>query len=117
VVLVVLADGRTAELAAFSLDTLSTAAPDAARLVLQWAVPALLAFPLGLARTRRSRATVGAVFLVALGVTLVLTPGFGVRAVAAAVVQFVGAAFLGGPLFVAAGALPRGGDRSLLDVG
>lgn len=96
--------------------TVEQLASGAVRLVLQWALPAALAFPFGLARTTRSRGQVGLAFLVALAVVLVVVPTPSVAALGRVLVRFVGATLLGGPLFVAARVFPRDSVPSLFGV-
>jgi hypothetical protein len=102
----------TTGVAALAPETLSGAVPEATRLVGQWVIPAVLAFPLGLARTDRARTTVGLTFLVAVAVASAVAPPSTLADFGGLVVRFVGAAFLGGPLFVAARAFPRRPGRS-----
>jgi hypothetical protein len=96
--------------------TFLPALPEGGRLAVQWALPASLLFPLGLARRRRARAAVGVAFLVALVVAVAVAPAPDLASGPAAVVRFVAAAFLGGPLFVAARAFPRGPDQPVAGV-
>jgi hypothetical protein len=110
--LVAMAAVPTAGIAALAPETLSRALPEAIRLVGQWVLPALLAFPLGLARTDRARVTVGTTLLVAFAVASVVAPPSTLAEFGGLVVRFCGAAFLGGPLFVAGRAFPRRLDRS-----
>jgi hypothetical protein len=110
--LVAMAAVPTAGVAALAPETLSGAVPEATRLVGQWVIPAVLAFPLGLARTDRARVTVGTTLLVAFAVASVVAPPSTLAEFGGIVVRFVGAAFLGGPLFVAARVFPRRPSRS-----
>ncbi|WP_192918494.1 hypothetical protein [Salinigranum salinum] len=110
--LVAMAAVPTTGVAALAPETLSGAVPEATRLVGQWVIPAVLAFPLGLARTDRARVAVGTTFLVAFAVASAVAPPSTLADFGGLVVRFVGAAFLGGPLFVAARAFPRRPDRS-----
>lgn len=110
--LVAMAAVPTAGVAALAPETLSGAVPEATRLVGQWVIPAVLAFPLGLARTDRARTTVGVAFPVAFVVAAAVAPPSTLAGFGGIVVRFVGAAFLGGPLFVAARVFPRRPSRS-----
>jgi hypothetical protein len=98
----------TTGLAVLAPAAVRDAAPVALELVVRWALPATLAFPFGLARTPRAWVTVALGVLVALVAAFVVPPSSVVTAQHAGetLARFVGAASLGGPLFVAARSLP-----------
>jgi hypothetical protein len=116
VAVVVFSTVTTGGLAAVAPGTVERLVPGAVRLVLQWALPAALAFPFGLARSARSRGLVGLALLVALAVVLVAVPPADAAAVGGVLLRFVGATLLGGPLFVAARVFPRDPVPSLFGV-